>query len=64
MVIKLECSDYGFECDFVLEGEASTTNIEKLREHFEVEHGIEYSPEFVMQMITNKGHSRDSITSD
>ena len=61
MSIKLECKDYGFECDFILEGEKSLGLIEKLREHFDSEHGIDYSTDAVIQMIVNKGHSRDSI---
>ena len=64
MTIKLECSEYGFECDYVLEGAKSVSTLEKLREHFEEEHGIEYSAEFVIQMVVNKGHSRDSILNE
>ena len=58
---KLECNEYGFECDFAVEGEKSLSTLEKLREHFEEEHGIEYSSEFVIQMVVNKGHPRGSI---
>ena len=61
MTIKLACNEYGFECDFQLEGKKSQSLIEKLREHFEQEHGIEYSTDAVIQMIVNKGHSRESI---
>lgn len=64
MTIKLECSDYGFECNFVLEGKKSLTLIEKLREHFEKEHGIDYSTDVVIQMIINRGHSRNSIINE
>ena len=35
--------------------------IEKLRNHFEEEHGIDYTIEAVTQMITNRGHSLESI---
>ena len=62
MIIKLECQDYGFECDFVLQEEKTLTMIRQLREHFEEEHGIDYSVDAVIQMIVNRGHSRDSIT--
>lgn len=62
LTIKLECSDYGFECKFILEGKKSLSLIEQLREHFESEHGIDYSTDAVIQMIVNRGHSRDSIT--
>ena len=61
MAIKLFCKDYGFECDFELEGRKSLMLIEKLREHFENEHGIDYSTDAIIQMIVNKGHSRESI---
>ena len=64
MIIKLECQDYGFECDFVLQEEKTLTMIRQLREHFEEEHGIDYSVNAVIQMIVNRGHSRDSITKD
>lgn len=61
MTIKLTCSDYGFECGFVINGEKSLTLIQNLRDHFENEHGIDYSVDAVIQMIVNMGHSRDSI---
>ena len=64
MIIKLECQDYGFECDFVLQEEKTLTMIKQLRDHFEEEHGIDYSVDAVIQMIVNRGHSRDSITKD
>ncbi len=64
MIIKLECQDYGFECGFVLQEEKTFTMIKQLREHFEEEHGIDYSVDAVIQMIVNRGHSRDSITKD
>lgn len=61
MGIKLICGDYGFECEFTVEGEKSLTLIEKLREHFDQEHGIDYTTDAVIQMIVNKGHSKESI---
>ena len=64
MTIKLSCADYGFECDFILEGKKSLTLIQKLRGHMENEHGIDYSVDAIIQMIVNKGHSRDSIRND
>ena len=62
--IKLECNDYGFECDFAVEGKKSISTLEQLRQHFEEEHGIEYSQEFVIQMVINKGHARESIVNE
>ena len=61
MVFKLRCNEYGFECNFSLEGEKSMALLEKLRVHFEEEHGIEYPINAVVQMIVNRGHSLESI---
>ena len=64
MTLKLRCQDYGFECDFILEGEKNVTLLEKLREHFEEEHGIDCTREAITQMIVNRGHSLESIKKD
>jgi predicted small metal-binding protein len=61
MTLKLRCEDYGFECEFSLNEEKSIEQLQKLRDHFEEEHGIDYTIEVVTQMITNKGHSLESI---
>lgn len=61
MTLKLRCQDYGFECEFVLDGAKNITLLEKLREHFAEEHGIEYTTEAIIQMIVNRGHSLESI---
>ena len=61
MTLKLRCEDYGFECKFILNEEKSIKQLQKLRNHFEEEHGIDYTIEAVTQMITNKGHSLESI---
>ena len=50
---KLKCSDYGFECDFVSEGEIEQV-IDEFRNHTEEEHGIDYSKEAVMQFLLRK----------
>lgn len=47
---RLRCNDYGFECDFVAEGEIDDV-IEEFKAHMEHEHGIEYSKEALMQFI-------------
>lgn len=49
-VARLRCNDYGFECNFVAEGEIENV-IEKFRTHTEKEHGIDYSKEALMQFI-------------
>ncbi len=64
MSFKLECKDYGFECDFAIQGEKKLSALEKLRDHIEAEHGIEYSSEFLIQMVINKGYTRESILND
>lgn len=64
MTIRLACAEYGFECDFVLEGKKSISLIKKLRDHMESEHGIDYSIDAIIQMIVNMGHSRDSIRNE
>ena len=64
MTIKLACVEYGFECDYVLEGKKSLSLIKKLRDHMESEHGIDYSVDAIIQMIVNMGHSRDSIRNE
>ena len=61
MTLKLRCDDYGFECEFILDGEKSVGLIEELRNHFEEEHGIDYTIEALTQMIQNRGHSLESI---
>ena len=61
MTLKLRCGDYGFECEFEIDEEKSVALIEKLRNHFEEEHGIDYTMGAVTQMITNRGHSLESI---
>ena len=54
MTLKLRCEDYGFECDYILDEEKTLGLIEKLRNHFEEEHGIDYSKEAVMQFLLRK----------
>jgi predicted small metal-binding protein len=61
MNLKLRCDDYGFDCEFILDEEKTIGLIEKLRTHFEEEHGIDYTVETVTQMITNRGYSLESI---
>lgn len=47
---RLRCSDYGFECDFVSEGEIEHV-IAEFGKHMDEEHGIDYSKEALMQFI-------------
>ena len=50
---KLKCMDYGFECNFVAEGEMEQV-IEDFRTHTDEEHGIDYSKEAIMQFLLRK----------
>lgn len=54
-MVKLQCKDYGFECDFHVEGDDSLQVIVDFGKHTEEEHGIEYSKESLMQIIMRKG---------
>ncbi len=53
MTIKLCCVDYGFECEFISEGEADSV-ISQFGKHTYEEHGIEYTKEVLMQVILRK----------
>ncbi len=50
---KLQCRDYGFDCDFVVDGEVESV-ITQFGKHTNDEHGIEYSKEALMQIILRK----------
>lgn len=39
MALKLKCKDYGFECNFNIEGKFSESQVKLLKEHFEEKHG-------------------------
>jgi predicted small metal-binding protein len=47
---KITCRDYGFECHYEIEGEVENV-IDEYRKHSTEEHGIEYSPEALTQVI-------------
>jgi len=52
-MVKAECKDYGYDCDFSVEGEMDDI-VEKFGKHTETEHGIEYSAETLTKFILNK----------
>ena len=54
-MVKLRCKDYGFECNFHVEGEDPVQVIIDFGKHTDEEHGIEYSKESLMQIIMRKG---------
>ena len=47
------CNDYGFGCDFVVEGKVEKV-LEEFGNHTDDEHGIDYSKESLMQLILRK----------
>jgi len=48
---RLQCKDYGFECDFVAEGTDVSEVLKRFGVHTLDKHGIEYSKEALMQFI-------------
>lgn len=52
--LKLTCSDYGFECDFVVETNEISDMVDSFGKHMEEEHGIEYHKEALIQIILRK----------
>ena len=56
LMVRLGCHDYGFECEFVAEGEDVQAVIEKFGKHTSDEHGIEYSKEVLIQFVIRQGN--------
>ncbi|RNJ78402.1 MAG: DUF1059 domain-containing protein [Nitrosopumilus sp. H8] len=52
-MVELKCRDYGFECDFVAEGQVEGI-IDDFKTHTEEVHGIDYTREAIMQFILRK----------
>ena len=50
---KLRCSNYGFECKYVIEGEIEQV-VNDFKKHTFEEHGIDYSKEAIMQFVTRE----------
>ena len=48
---KLRCRDYGYECEFVSDGDDSQKVMDEFGKHCESEHGIDYSKEALMQFL-------------
>ena len=51
---KLVCNDYGFDCDFVAEGDEIENVLKIFGEHTEEEHGIAYQKEVLQQFLLRK----------
>ena len=52
-MVKMICTDYGFECDFVIEVD-SQDSLEQFGMHMAQIHGIEYQKESLMSMLESK----------
>ena len=52
-MVKAVCSDYGFDCGFVCEGDLDTV-IDNFGKHCTEEHGIEYEKETLTKYLINK----------
>ena len=52
-MVKLACKDYGFDCEFEVDGEVEKI-LDDFAKHTLDEHGIEYSKEALMQFILRK----------
>ncbi len=55
MTVRLRCNDYGFECNFIVEGDKEYV-IEQFMRHTNEEHGIDYRREALMHFILRKYH--------
>ena len=56
-MVKMICTDYGFECNFVIEVD-SQDSLEQFRIHMAQIHGIEYQKESLMTMLTSKSNKK------
>ena len=52
---KLVCADYGYDCEFIVEGESDQV-AEKFRIHTEEEHGIDYSKETLTKFMLDNNY--------
>ena len=50
---RLRCNDYGFECEYNVEGEVEQM-VEDFKKHMLEEHGIEYSREALLKFISRE----------
>ena len=52
---KLVCADYGYDCEFIVEGESDQV-AEKFRIHTEEAHGIDYSKETLTKFMLDNNY--------
>lgn len=62
IMVKFVCADYGFECDFITEGEMDDA-ISKFAKHTLDKHGIEYSRDVLIQFIRRQKDSLSILSS-
>ena len=51
-MVHAVCKDYGFDCDFIIEGSMEKV-VKEFGQHTTVKHGIEYSEETITKFMLN-----------
>ena len=54
LLSKLDCKNYGFDCNFIATGEDIRIIIKEFRKHTTQEHYIDYPEGVLMKFIMNK----------
>ena len=54
LLSKLDCKNYGFDCNFIATGEDIRKIIKEIRNHTMQEHYIDYPEGVLMKFIMNK----------
>jgi predicted small metal-binding protein len=52
-MVRADCKDYGFDCDFMSEGNIEKV-VQEFGKHTKEKHGIEYSEETITKYMLNK----------
>ena len=52
-MVRADCKDYGFNCDFMSEGNIEKV-VQEFGKHTKEKHGIEYSEETITKYMLNK----------
>ena len=55
---RLECKDYGFECNFETSNDVAKKVIDEFQKHTLQEHYIDYSKEALSQFILRKNYRK------
>ena len=51
-MVRAVCKDYGFDCDFVIDGNMEKV-VQEFGKHTTEKHGIEYSEETITKFMLN-----------